>query len=136
YTVSSIPFPPGTTPTSRTYQTIPGDIAGEDYTALLMGEVSGNWTNTGARPASSGQLPTTADGPARGISVDLPHITAERGDGITIPVLVDGVAISGTASRGLIAVSNPREPGLLRVAVYGAMPMDENGVLLNLKFTA
>ena len=33
-------------------------------------------------------------------------------------------------------VVNPYEPGLLRVVVYGAMPIDENGVLLNLRFTS
>ena len=39
-------------------------------------------------------------------------------------------------SRGLIAVANPNKPGLLRVVVYGPMPIDGDGVLLNLRFTA
>jgi hypothetical protein len=162
YTVPNVPFPPGTTPTSRTYPSVSGDLTGEDYTALLMGEVSGNWTNTGARPAGGEQLPATADGPERGITVDLPHTASAAGGEIVIPVIADGAAnkgivsyefnlrydpsvirpvgdgveTTGTASRGLIAVANPKEPGLLRVAVYGAMPIDDNGVLLNLKFTA
>ena len=38
------------TPASRTYPNITGGISGQDYTALLMGEVSGNWSNTAARP--------------------------------------------------------------------------------------
>ncbi len=54
FTVSSVPFPPGTTPTSRTYSSLTSNLAGEDYTAILMGDVSGNWTNTGARPAGGG----------------------------------------------------------------------------------
>jgi hypothetical protein len=33
-------------------------------------------------------------------------------------------------------VTNAIEPGLLRVVVYGPLPIDENGVLLNLRFTA
>jgi hypothetical protein len=33
-------------------------------------------------------------------------------------------------------VTNAKEPGLLRVVVYGAMPIDDNGVLLNLRFSA
>jgi hypothetical protein len=37
-------------PVSRSYASVTGSIAGENFTALLMGEVSGNWTNTGARP--------------------------------------------------------------------------------------
>ncbi len=56
YVASSPPF--GITgtwkfvPVNKVYSSITGDLTGEDYTALLMGEVSGNWTNTGARPAS------------------------------------------------------------------------------------
>ena len=44
--------------------------------------------------------------------------------------------MAGTISRGLSVVTNSSEPGLLRVAVYGPMPIDGNGVLLNLRFTA
>ncbi|MBK8464723.1 MAG: hypothetical protein IPL32_02745 [Chloracidobacterium sp.] len=39
-------------PVNKVYSSITGDLTGEDYSALLMGEVSGNWTNTGARPAN------------------------------------------------------------------------------------
>jgi len=37
------------TPTYRFYNHIFGNWPYEDYTALLIGEVTGNWTNTGAR---------------------------------------------------------------------------------------
>lgn len=37
-------------PVNRNYSSVTTSIAGEDFIALLMGEVSGNWTNTGARP--------------------------------------------------------------------------------------
>ncbi|MFN0278096.1 MAG: dockerin type I repeat-containing protein [Pyrinomonadaceae bacterium] len=33
-------------PLNRTYPSVTGNIAGQDYTALLMGEVSGNWSNS------------------------------------------------------------------------------------------
>ncbi len=36
-------------PVNRSYATVNGSVVGEDFVALLMGEVSGNWTNTGAR---------------------------------------------------------------------------------------
>src|SRR4029078_8824128 len=35
FTVPNIPFPPGTTPTSRTYSFPTGNLTGEDYTAIL-----------------------------------------------------------------------------------------------------
>ncbi len=46
------------------------------------------------------------------------------------------VDVTGTVSRGLMVVANPHEPGLLRVVMYGPIPINENGVLLNLRFTA
>jgi len=44
------------------------------------------------------------------------------------------IDVAGTASRGLMAVVNSAEPGLLRVVIYGPMPIDKDGVLLNLRF--
>ncbi|MFN0278239.1 MAG: autotransporter-associated beta strand repeat-containing protein [Pyrinomonadaceae bacterium] len=35
-------------PVNRSYASITGTINGEDYSALLMGEVSGNWVSTGS----------------------------------------------------------------------------------------
>ena len=40
-------------PATRFYSSVTGDLVGEDYIAILMGDVSGNWTNTGARPANA-----------------------------------------------------------------------------------
>jgi hypothetical protein len=54
YATSSPPFGQAGTwkfvPVNRNYASVAGSLAGEDFVALLMGEVSGNWTNTGARP--------------------------------------------------------------------------------------
>ena len=148
-------FPVGASPTSRTYTSVTGNLTGEDYVGLLMGDVSGNWNNTGARGPQSG-------GSEREIIVNFPDKLTASGKEIVVPVNVDGIAnkgvisyevdlrydplsiepaadpvdIAGTVSRGLIAVTNTSEPGLLRVVLYGPMPIEENGVLLNLKFTA
>jgi len=101
-------------------------------------------------------------GPERGIAVDLPSVVGAVDKEIVVPVRVDGIADQGvisyefdlrydpsviqplvevvdvkrTVSRGLSVVTNTAEPGLLKVVVYGAMPIAENGVLLNLRFTA
>lgn len=151
------------TPVNRTYASVTSNISGEDYLALLMGEVTGNWTNTPARPAqtvSSKRL--SAGGPEKGAAVELPSLVMPGGKEIIVPVNVTGVAgsgvisyefdlrydpsviqpvddgadLKGTASRGLSVVTNASESGLLRVVVYGANPIDENGVLLNLRFAA
>ena len=165
YVVSSPPF--GTTgnwrfnPISRTYPSVISSVANEDYTALLMGEVSGNWTNTGARDVGGNQS-AGGSGPERNITVELPNLTVNNSKEIIVPVSVNAVANKGiiscefdlrydpsviqplenpvdvkeTASRGLLVVTNAAESGLLRVVVYGAIPIDKDGVLLNLRFAA
>jgi hypothetical protein len=143
-------------PANKTYPSVTGSITGQDYTALLMGEVSGNWANTGARPLNA------SNGPERAIALDLPRIITPAYKEIVIPAAVDGAAnkgiisyefdlkfdpsvlqpqadpvdLAGTVSRGLVVITNAPEPGLLRVVIYGPMPIDENGILLNLRFTA
>ncbi len=102
-----------------------------------------------------------SQGPERSITITLPNIEVTDKD-IIVPVNVQGVAdkgiisyefdlrydpaviqpmadavdVKGTVSRGLSVVANPYEPGLLRVVVYGAMPIDENGGFLNFRFVA
>jgi hypothetical protein len=154
YTVSSVPFPPGATATSRTYASVTTPLTGEDYTGLLMGEVSGNYVpGTHARPAL---------GPERTTTVVAPRIMTPADNEVIIPVSVQGAAnkgilsyefelrydaaviqpqanpvdLAGTVSRGLSVVANANEPGLLRVVLYGAYPIEANGLLLNLKFNA
>ena len=159
YTISAPPY--GSTgswrflPVDITYSSVSGNILGEDYTALLMGEVSGNWTDTGTRSTSAG-------GPERAAAIKLPEIVSPVDKEILIPVNVQRVAnkgvisyefdliydpkviqpeadpvdVAGTASRGFFFLSNANEPGLLRVVMYGPKPIDGNGVLLNLRFTA
>ena len=140
-------------PASRFYSSITGSLSGEDYSALLMGEISGNYNPAGARPIND-------DGPERSIAVDVPNLVTSVDKDLVIPFTVQGAAnkdiiayefdlrydpaviqpqtdpvdLAGTASRGLFVVTNSTEPGLLRVVVYGPMPISENGILLNLKF--
>jgi uncharacterized delta-60 repeat protein len=143
-------------PASRSYPSVTANITDQNYSALLMGEVSGNWTNTGARPSKSGES-------KRGMTVNLPRLVSPTNAEITIPVTIRGVVVNkgiisyefdlrydpsviqpqadpvglaGTASRGFSFASNAEEAGLLRVAVFGTMPLDGDGLLLNLKFTA
>ncbi|MBK8466774.1 MAG: hypothetical protein IPL32_13170 [Chloracidobacterium sp.] len=156
------------TPTNRNYASVASSISGEDYSALLMGEVSGNWNNTGARPAGtvvSGQWAVDGEDNyrmARPINVTVQEVLTAadkeivvlvsvediadkevisyefdlRYDTSVIQPLVEPVDVSGTVSRGLSVVTNAAEPGLLRVVVYGAWPLNENGLLLNLRFTS
>ena len=157
YVVSSSPAGTSGTwkfnPVNRTYASVTSSVNGEDFSALLMGEVSGNWTNTGARPSN---------GPAKNTAVKVPDLVTSTGSEVVIPIEVQGAAnkgiisyeinvsydpsviqpvadpvdLSGTVSSRLTFAVNADQPGILRVAVYGAFPIDANGVLMNLIFTA
>lgn len=158
--VASLGPPQGSTgswrfgPSSRSHSVVYSHITGEDYFAHLMGEVSGNWGDPSSyRPVF---------GPERRISVEAADLVTPSGGKVVVPVTVRGAAnkeiisyqfglrydpkviqpltetvdLVGTVSRGMIAVANPNEPGLLRVVVYGPMPIESNGLLINIKFMA
>ncbi len=59
-----------------------------------------------------------------------------RYDPSVIQPLADAFEVKGTVSVGLSVVTNAMEPGLLRVVVYGVKPIENDCVLLNLRFTA
>ena len=146
-------FPIGASPTTRSYTDPIGVQTGQDFIGILVGETTGNWAAGPLRPAA---------GPERSTAVNLPRLVTPADSEVIIPISVNGAAnkgiiayefelrydptviqpqaepveLAGTVSRGLTAVANPNEPGLLRVVMYGAYPIDSNGLLLNLKFTA
>jgi hypothetical protein len=155
-------------PATRNFGSIASNITGQDFDALLMGDVSGNWANTGARTAGTAgsrqMSDVSADGRAelKPITVSAESVVMAVEKEIVVPVTVRGMAgkgvisyefdlrydpfaikplenpagVAGTVSRGLSVVTNAIEPGSLRVVVYGAMPIDDDGVLLNLRFMA
>ena len=160
------------TPVNRSYPSVTGSITGEDYSALLMGDVSGNWANTGARPgggvieqsdkAGDSLFSANSETKQPDIFVNLPYLIAQTDKEVVVPVNVIGAANKGiiayefgvrydpkvllpqfapadlaeTLSRALTVVTHASEPGLLRVVVYGAFPIESDGVLLNLRFTS
>ncbi len=154
-------FPVGASPTTRSYAGPITNLTGEDYIGLLIGEVTGNWVPSAARKISDYQL-AERGGLERSVSVNAPHVTAVIDKEFIVPVSVEGVVdkgvisyefdlkydpsviqplanavdVSSTASRGLTAVFNAIEPGLLRIVMYGPTPIDSNGILVNLRFTA
>lgn len=154
-------FPVGSSATTRTYSSVTSNLVGEDYVGLLIGETTGNWTPTAARKSGIKQS-ALGSGPMKEIAVELPSVARSVNKEIVVPVNVQGIAdknvisyefdlrydpsviqplgdvadVKGTISRGLSVVTNAMQPGLLRVVVYGPLPIDEDGVLLNLRFTA
>lgn len=142
-------------PPGITHPPILSNIVSENYSALLMGDVSGNWVSSGSRPANTG-------GPEKSSVVKAPILQISADSDVIIPVKIQNAAGKGiiayefdlrydpsviqphespvnldqTVSRGLRAVTNASEPGLLRVTVFGPAAIDSDGTLLNLRFTA
>jgi hypothetical protein len=138
-------------PLSYTHASITADMT-DDFAGFLMGDVSGNWGDPSPFRAVAG--------PERSTAVSAPRVVAASGSDVTVPIIVQGAAnkgiisyefdlrydpsviqpqgafLRGTVSRGLTVIMNAQQPGLLRVVVYGATPINSNGVLLNLGFTA
>ena len=144
------------TPVNRTYASIASDLTGQDYSALLMGDVSGDWTP----PASRSLAPERSTLLWNTVAVSVPNLKILRRGTITIPVRLDnlmGKAVSsfqfdvefdpnvispetvaadltGTMSDGLSLVSNSPRPGLLKVVVYGVSDVTGEGTYINLLF--
>ncbi len=140
------------TPPSTTPNTVAGGV--QNYQALLMGDVNGDWlTGPAARPeaqtanAVRASLPTseTATGTVKvvpfridnlnGVGVGSYQFDVEYDPAVIEPTAL-AADITGTLSEGLFAFSNSPMPGLLKVVVFGAVPVNGDGVFVNLKFSA
>jgi len=158
--VASLGSPTGNTgawtffPTNYTVPSVTTSLT-QDYAALLFGEVSGNWTDDPFRRTVGRTAPESTE-------ISAPQLVAATGNEVIVPISVRGAKNKGiisyefdlrydpaviqpksdpidlteTASRGLFSVTNVIEPGLLRVVMYGPLPIDENQTLLRLRFTA
>jgi hypothetical protein len=141
------------TPANRAYANVNTSQTGQNYTALLMGDVSGDWLSSPVRPA----IPLLLSS----VIVSAPELSAAPGDRLTLPMRLDGLGgigvtsyqfdiefdpkvispdqlaadLAGTVGSSLSVVSHSPVPGMLKVVVYGAQPAIGNGVYVNLKFS-
>lgn len=148
-----LPFPgAGTvwrfTPANRTVANLAGDLAGQDFTAILLGEVSGNWGSGAARAG------VALHGPD-----DSPVILSLRPDGSTsqgvrhwllaripepglhsldITLASDtstrrvNLVESGCLTAGWLLAANTNSAGQARIALAGALPVRGVGGLVSL----
>lgn len=146
------------TPVNRSYADVIPDFTNQDYTALLKGDVNGDWSDTGPlRPA-----PMTKEELENAVRVSIGDFKADKGTLSLVPLRIDnlngigvtsyqfdvefdpnvltpdevGAEIERTISESLLVVSNSPSEGLLKVVVYGAWPVNGDGVYVNLRFRA
>jgi hypothetical protein len=144
------------TPVNIVYPNVNANISGQDYTALLMGDVTGNWFD----PSATRLLSVIHKG--RPVTVRLPDTTAARGSELVVPITISDSTDKGilsyefdlsydptvleigtnptdtvqTLSDGRSVTVNAMTPGLIKVVVFGATSLSGEGALLNLRFNA
>ena len=144
-------------PLSRSYTNMHSDRNDQDYVALLMGDVTGNWTAQ-PQPVTGSEL---AEG-SEPLAISASRVTAGVGTTVTVPVKISNtsglgiqayefdvqydpevlqpaetsVSIAGTISDGRVLMVNAGERGILKVVVFGAYLLEGEGNLINFHFNA
>lgn len=147
-------------PPSRSYTSLSGNQTAQNFDAVLMGELTGNWAPTGGNNLLAGESlnhqrvlsPTQ-------VAISLPQISAATGSSVTIPITVGDLTgrnfisfdfdltydasvlqaqssptdSTDTLARDLTITANATA-GRLRVSGFGAQAMAGAGTLLKLKF--
>lgn len=147
--LTTLPFPNAGrvwdfSPASRTYGALNSNLAGEDFTAILLGDVSGNW----------GTSTVLAAGADAGVRVTLVHAVPESDGTQVVEVWVDPGdagriysleidlrydaapfdALLPAAAEGWAFEANRTQDGRLRVATASAQPITQKSRLLQLRF--
>ena len=141
-------------PASRSYMPLSADQTNQNYEALLVGDVTGNWAPPAARTQGvRAQAPTGA-----AITVQIPDAAAAPGSMVTIPIIVPDLTgqgvegfqftltfnpaildflnsdTAGTISAGSLVSENESPPGTVNLAAARGTPYTGSGRLINLKF--
>jgi hypothetical protein len=140
-------------PTERTYAGLAADQTGQDFTAILLGDPSGNWSG-GVEPQGAF---AAADSEVTSTVIALPHITIPAGEQFEMPVSLhptvdsiqavdlelhyDPAVVSAvTVDRGDLGAdwqlaSNLQTAGVIRVSLAGSTPLTTDGALALLRIT-
>ena len=141
-------------PANRSYPTLSGNLTNQNYDAILVGDVSGNWASPSSGPITQSVSPVAQS------TVSLPSPTGANGASLTVPITtsdLSGLRVTaydfvvtydpnvlqlqstptdnaGTLSQGWNIMANASLPGRLIVSAFNAAPLTGTGTLLNLKF--
>jgi len=130
------------TPAERSYLPLDADQADQIFTAILIGDVSGNWSVPQGDPAPQ----------ENSVTLTIPTIRSRTSQTVVVPVQIDKDAAqvlaadltlaydpgalsvqnvsAGDAAAGMAFAYNTSQPGLLRAGFAGATPLSQNGTLM------
>lgn len=140
-------------PPSRDIAELTSNLTGQNFTAILLGDISGNWTDIGESTVA-----VTNEINAASAILTIPVVNALPGESIEIPISLEindaellgadiifthdpaHVSISnvkvGSLATNWSLVSNLSEPGVVRIAMAGATPITTDGELVLCTVTA
>jgi hypothetical protein len=138
-------------PISRTITSLSGNLTGQDFTAILLGDVSGNWSpSAGAPPSPRGGGSNGPKDPPPAVTLALRTVNT-RSNGTEFwllaraqesPIYSLDLVLSNRLTQGLAGLrsgafaetmamtSNTRDSNLVRVGLAGAVPLRGVGALL------
>jgi hypothetical protein len=143
-------------PPSRSYPLLNGSLLNQNYDAVLVGDVSGNWPPAG--PQGSGPSNPVSK---FSIPVSLPDTGANQGsNNVMVPVIVGNTTglnaiaydftftfnpkvirlanpafeTKGTLSQGWSITANTSTPGQIRIVAFNSQPLSGSGTLIFMKF--
>ena len=134
-------------PSTRDYPNIVSDLSEQNFSAILLGDVSGNWGKVSSDNPSVQSIGSTTLTLTTGTKVGNEYQTQLLVDNLDRPVYgcdliiqydplkLRPKTINKTNLTGTFAlVYNPNTPGLIHIALAGAVPVNQNGALLDLNF--
>ena len=135
-------------PTNRSYTNLTSDLTNQDFTGILLGDASGNWSAinnlTFSKTLSDPAVlqvqggPPDNNGVVTAILQIIPNGSLIYGLDLTFTFDADVATILdvdlGSATSDWFMASNSGDPGQLVVAMAGAYPITDNGVILVMQF--
>ena len=135
-------------PEERLYSPFNSNLSGQDFTAVLLGDVSGNWSTAGAQAPGLVQAGTAAfalvhdainvSGPNAAVLLVKTLQPAIHGLDLTVsfdPALTLDQVLTEPLGRNHALAFHCPVAGCARIAAASALPVTGEGVLLELRFS-
>ncbi len=148
-------------PAERTFADLASNRTGQDFTAVLIGDVSGNWLPADSQGGASAAsvAPGQTISPNSTATLSLETLDILPGTSLPLPLILsrgneelysldawieyDPAAVSiavaditaGVQDGSMIVVANIPEPGKLRLAIASSRPLPDQQAIATLNFT-
>ncbi len=142
-------------PAERTYPLLNGNLANQDFTAILLGDVSGNWDGLSGG-GGEGEGGRGEGDPGDPVVLTLPDVPGQTGGTVAVPlqIALGGAEVhaldlrlsydsaqltllgvtAGAAAEGIAWAANTSRTGVIRIGMASSSAWSQEGDLLTLSF--